>query len=103
MFHKIFTRLPVEQRVPSSILEQPGLAVIQICHHFHERTQHTLGGWGLRAAIRLKKISFMVHCDFEKGSQNQHFQSMLFVGMSTLCTLFIMLTILDDHLFSVLS
>ena len=25
-------------------------------------------------------MSFMGHCDFEKGSQNQHFQSTLLVG-----------------------
>ena len=49
-------------------------------------------------------MSFMVHCDFEKWSQNQHLQSTLLVGRegftekSTLCTLLIMLTILDDAL-----
>ena len=25
-------------------------------------------------------MSFMVHCNFEKGSQNQHFQSTILVG-----------------------
>ena len=43
-------------------------------------------------------------CDFEKGSQNQHFQSTLQVGREwvtkkrTLCTIFIMLTNLDKPL-----
>ena len=38
--------------------------------------------------IRFSKMSFLVHCDFEKGSQNQHFQSTLFGRghtNSTLC------------------
>ena len=26
-------------------------------------------------------MSSMVHCDFEKGSQNQHFQSAVWVGI----------------------
>ena len=44
----------------------------------------------------------MMHCDYEKRSQNQHFQSTLSVGRegvtekSTLCTLLIMLTNLDN-------
>ena len=53
----------------------------------------------------LKKKFFMVICDFEKGSQKQHFQSTLLVGREgsqkitcTLCTVLIMLTILDDAL-----
>ena len=44
----------------------------------------------------------MGHCDFEKGSRNQHFQSTPLVGRkgqnSSLCTLLIMFTILDDPL-----
>ena len=47
--------------------------------------------------IRLKKMLFMVHCDFEKLSENQHFKSReggVTKKKSTLCT--IMLTILDD-------
>ena len=46
---------------------------------------------------------FMVHCNFEKGSQNQHSQSILFVGKegateknTPMCTFLIMFTILDD-------
>ena len=61
--------------------------VVQNCHHFH--------------------MSFMVHCGFENGSQNQHFQSRPTVfsrewgrgcvtKKSTLSTLSIMLAILDD-------
>ena len=52
----------------------------------------------------LLNMSFMVHCHFEKGSKNQHFQSTILVGRegvtktSTLCTLLIMWTILDDPL-----
>ena len=46
----------------------------------------------------------MVHCYFENGSQNQHFQSALSVGREgaikkstgALCTFLIMLTILDE-------
>ena len=34
----------------------------------------------VRTAIRFKKMPFMVHCDFDKGSQNKHFQSILLVG-----------------------
>ena len=49
-----------------------------------------------------KKMLLMAHCDFEKGSKNQHFQSTLLVGRGdkkiTLCTLLTMLTILDDPL-----
>ena len=35
---------------------------------------------GSRAAVRFKKKSFTVHCDLQKGSQNQHFQCTLLVG-----------------------
>ena len=40
-----------------------------------------------------QKCRLMVHCDFEKGSQNHHFQSKLVrregvIKCSTLCTLF---------------
>ena len=61
-----------------------------------------LGGTGSRAVARFRKMSFLVHCDFEKGSQYQHFQSYSFSReggghkKSTLCTLLIMLTIVDD-------
>ena len=84
-----------------------------------------VGGVSQRQQYTLKKMLFMVHCDFEKGSQNQHFQSTLFafkinifkvllwVSKSTfskysfsrkggghkksaMCTLLIMLTILDN-------
>ena len=50
------------------------------------------------------KMSLMGHCDFEKGSQNKHFQGTLLVGRegvtkkSTLYSLLTMLTILDDPL-----
>ena len=48
-------------------------------------------------------MSFMVHCDLEKGYRDEHFQSTLLVereGGNTKddCTLLIMLTILDDPL-----
>ena len=45
-----------------------------------------------------------MHCDFEKGPENQHFQSTLPVGKEgvtkkgTMCMLLKMLTILDDPL-----
>ena len=45
------------------------------------------------------KMSLMVYCDFEKGSQNQHFQSTLLLGRDGVhkkSRFFIMLTILDD-------
>ena len=80
------------------------LGVVHNCHNFHERTQRNLRVRVSRAAVRFFKMSFMVYCDFEKGSQNQHFQSTLlvvregFTKKSTLCTLLIMLTIVDDPL-----
>ena len=37
-------------------------------------------GGGQATAIGLSKMSFMVHCKFEKGSQSQHFQSTLLVA-----------------------
>ena len=37
------------------------------------------GGRGSRAAACVLKMS-LLHCDFENGSQNQHFQSTLLVG-----------------------
>ena len=59
------------------------------------------GGQGPMYAF--EKMSFMVHCDFQKGSQNQHFLSTLLVGREVErkgggynCTL--ELTILDDPL-----
>ena len=36
------------------------------------------GQWS--TCIHLSKSHLYVHCDFEKGSQNQHFQSTLLVG-----------------------
>ena len=50
----------------------------------------------------------MVYCDFEKGSSNPRFRSTLLIGRevvttkSTLCTVLIMLTILDDPLTNLL-
>ena len=32
------------------------------------------------AAVRFLKMSFIVHCYFEMGFQNQHFQSILLVA-----------------------
>ena len=54
----------------------------------------------------LNVVLYMVHCDFKKVSQNQHFHIALLVEMgeegttqnSTQSTLLIMLTILDDPL-----
>ena len=37
-------------------------------------------GRGQRLAYCFLKMSFKVFCDFEKGSQNQHFQITLLVG-----------------------
>ena len=39
-----------------------------------------LEGRGSRTTVRFLIMSFIVHCNFEKGSQNQHFQSTLLVG-----------------------
>ena len=39
---------------------------------FHKCTQHTPGGPS--DAVRFSKMSFMVHCDFENGSQNKHYK-----------------------------
>ena len=54
------------------------------------------------AAVRFLKMLIMMHCIFKRGRQNQHFQSTLLGGRgsqkSTLCTLLIMLTIMDDSL-----
>ena len=50
----------------------PNLGVVQNCHHVHKGT---LEGRGSRSARHFSKMSFLVHCDFEKGYQNQHFQS----------------------------
>ena len=36
-----------------------------------------LGGRGSRADVRFTKIVYMGHSDFEKGSRNQNFQSVL--------------------------
>ena len=60
-------------------------------------------GYGPRAAKCFLKMSVMVHfCNLEKDSQNQHVKNILLVGRgkgtknSTLCTVLMMLTILDD-------
>ena len=78
-------------------------------HNFHERTQRALDRRASRAVVRFLKMAFMVHCDFEKGHQSQHFQKYAFgrdggsrkkkysVYMYALLLL-IMLTILDDPL-----
>ena len=68
-----------------------------------KKKKKTRGGRGSRAAVCFFKLLLIVHCDFEKVSQDQQFQSTLSVGRgsqkkSTLCTLLIMLTILDDPL-----
>ena len=55
------------------------LGVVENCHHFHERTQRTLGGRVSRVAVRFLKMSFIAHCDFE-GYKNKRFQSTLLVG-----------------------
>ena len=58
------------------------------------------------ADVRFLKMSFMVHCDFDNGYRNQHFQSTLLVGRersqkeSTLCTLLKMFTVLDETLYN---
>ena len=50
------------------------------------------------------KQQYSINCDFEKGSQNQHYQSTILVWRegatkkTTLCTLLILLIILDDPL-----
>ena len=36
------------------------------------------GGGGSRVTVHIFLISFMFHCHFEKGSQNQLFQKVLF-------------------------
>ena len=63
------------------------------------------GREGSRATVlRFPTMSFIVHCDFEKVSRNPHFQSTLLVWRegvkkkNILCTLLIMLTIMDDTL-----
>ena len=81
------------------------LGINQNCHHFHEHTHAKcmLGGKGSRDDVCFLKMSFMVHRDFEKMSKHQHFQSTLLVRRgvtkkSTVCMLYIMLTLLDDLL-----
>ena len=74
------------------VSERVTIGAIQNCHNFHERTQCMLGGRGSRATVCFLKMSFMVHCYFEEGSRNQHFQSTIFVGReftqkSSLCML----------------
>ena len=36
--------------------------------------------WGSRAVVRFSKMSLIMHCDFETGTQNQHFKNTLLVG-----------------------
>ena len=38
------------------------------------------GREGVKGRCMLLKMLFMVHCDFKKGSRNQHVQSTLLVG-----------------------
>ena len=78
------------------------LGIIQNCHHFHKSIQNTLGG-GSMATVCFFLMLIMMH--FHTGVvKNHHFQSILFGGsegvtkMSTLCTLLIMLAIMDDPL-----
>ena len=78
------------------------LGVIQNCHNFHERT-HSMLGEGVKCCVMLFKMLFTMHCDFDTGSlKNQHFQSTRLGGerrsqkKSMLCTLLIMLTIMND-------
>ena len=40
-------------------MKQAVLGVIHNCHHFHERTQRTLGGRGSRATVRFFKCRFL--------------------------------------------
>ena len=51
-----------------------------------------------RAAVRYLKMSFMVNCDFEKGSQNTLVWREGVKKQSTLCRFLIMLTSMDDPL-----
>ena len=55
------------------------LVVVHNCHNFQERTQPMLGSRRSRAIIRFSKMSFMVRCDFEKGSKKIHFHCTLLV------------------------
>ena len=54
------------------------------------------------AAVSFSKMLFKVHRGFEKGYQNQHFQSIVLVGNEggghKKCTLCMFLIILDDPL-----
>ena len=61
------------------------------------------GREGVKGCRTLFKLSFIVHCDFEKGSQNQHFQHTLSVvreGVAKEYSVYaldnILFTILDD-------
>ena len=51
------------------------MSIVQNCHHFHERThsERWEGGW-VNGRRMLFKMLLVVHCDFEKGSRNEHFQ-----------------------------
>ena len=67
-----------------------------------------LGGRGSRAAVRLLKTSFMVHCDFEKGSKKINIFKVLFwegrgggsQKKNTMCTVLILLTRIKVRLYS---
>ena len=57
--------------------------VVRNCHHFHERTQHLLGcsrSWATVCFLKVSLVLIVVHCDFDNGSQNQHFQKYSFGG-----------------------
>ena len=54
--------------------------VVQNCHNFHKRTQPMPGGRVVQCHQTFFKNVVYGHCDFATGSQNQHFQSTLFVG-----------------------
>ena len=85
---KVWRRINVSHIV-NVVKRHHQLGVIQNYHHFREHTMRMLGWSGSRAPLRFFKMALMMHCDFEKRSHNFN---------STLCTVVIMLTILDDLL-----
>ena len=77
--------------------------VVQNCHHFHERTQRTMGGTRSSAVYAFQKRRSRCIAIFFLKSQNQHFQSRASFGReggghkkSTLCTLSIILTTMES-------
>ena len=63
-------------------------------------------GGGSKADVCFSRMSFTVHRDVEKGSHNQHLKYILVVTKKStvlLCTLLLMLTIMDDPLATLLS